>query len=79
MHQENMLQPILVRETEAAQLLVVDVQTLRRWRRLGDGPPYVKYGTSQGSPVRYPLNEIHRWIAARLRTSTSQQTDEPGQ
>lgn len=82
MPQETTILPLLVKETEAARLLAVDVSTVRRWRRLGDGPPFVKFGPAQGSPVRYPVDLLQRWVADRVRTLTlgaAQRMDEPGQ
>lgn len=39
----------------------VSLGTVRRWRSLGQGPCYRKVG----SLVRYSLDDLHAWLAAR--------------
>jgi hypothetical protein len=55
------------RET-AEQILRCSERTLERRRLVGDGPPFVKIGAS----IRYPLNELERWLADNTRRSTSE-------
>ncbi len=55
------------RET-AEQILRCSERTLERRRLEGDGPPFVKIGAS----IRYPLNELERWLADNTRRSTSE-------
>jgi predicted site-specific integrase-resolvase len=57
----------LMDEHAAAQILDVSVKTLRRWRWAGSPLPFVKVG----SAVRYSLRDIHAFIAAGKRRSTS--------
>ena len=52
----------LLNEDEAATLLNIKVATLRRWRRAGKPPQFVKIGSS----VRHPSTE-----AVGLRTDHS--------
>lgn len=59
--------PRLLKEAEAAQVLCLKVSTLRRWRWAGSGPRFLKLGGA----VRYRQDELHRYIAERERTSTS--------
>ena len=40
---------------------------LRKLRRVGGGPRYVKIGTA----VRYDVNELDRWMAERTFSSTA--------
>jgi len=47
-------------EHEVAEVLAVDVTTLRRWRREQAGPPYVRMGTC----VRYDPVELHAYLEA---------------
>jgi hypothetical protein len=61
------LEPLLVRESEAARLLGLKVATLRRWRWVGKGPPFRKIGAA----VRYHLDDLSAFIQASLRGSTS--------
>jgi predicted DNA-binding transcriptional regulator AlpA len=55
----------LLREREVAPIVGSSVGSLRRWRRLGKGPPFKKLGTDLGSPVRYDADELSEWIASR--------------
>jgi hypothetical protein len=57
----------LLRETEAAPILGVEVATLRRWRWAGRGPCFHKIG----SAVRYDPADLDVFIAAAKRNSTS--------
>jgi predicted DNA-binding transcriptional regulator AlpA len=57
----------LLRENEAAPILGVEVATLRRWRWAGKGPSFRKIGAA----VRYDPADLHAFIAAAKRTSTS--------
>lgn len=43
---------------------------LERARWEGAGPPYIKVSRK----VLYPVDELHAWLRARMRTST---TDDP--
>ena len=58
----------LLREIEAAQLLNIEVATLRRWRWAGKGPVFRKIGAA----VRYSQADIEDFIQAARRTSTSE-------
>ncbi len=42
--------------------------TLARWRRQGDGPPFVKLGRK----LWYPREPLEHWIKAREARSTAQ-------
>lgn len=55
-----------------AGMLGVTAVTLRRWRSAGVGPAWVKLGGSQQSKVRYPADEVRRFMAdpAAYRTTT---------
>jgi predicted DNA-binding transcriptional regulator AlpA len=64
----------LLRESEAAELLSLKVATLRRWRWSGDGPGFVKLGSS----VRYRLSDIEDFIESGRRRSTSDPGITPG-
>ena len=54
-----------VDEQDLAQEFEVTVQTVRRWRRRKQGPPWVK--TPGG--VRYPIAESREWLRDNLITS----------
>jgi excisionase family DNA binding protein len=51
---------VFLREPEVADRLRVSLACLRRWRLEGRGPRFVK----MGSLVRYPAEELDRWIEA---------------
>ena len=48
-------------EQDLSQRLRVSVHALRKWRLQRRGPPYLKLSTL----VRYPLEGVKRWLAAR--------------
>jgi hypothetical protein len=58
----------LLNEFDLAKMLRVSVSTLRRWRVLKKGPPYLKAGAS----VRYRSEDIQAWL-----TSVSKGGEDP--
>jgi excisionase family DNA binding protein len=58
--------PELLTISEVSAYLKVPVQTLRRWRAQGDGPPAAKLGKH----LRYPKDGVDRWVAERQQHST---------
>lgn len=59
----------LLSEIAAAEALDVSPRTLQAWRARGGGPPFIRVSARC---VRYRPDDIRRWIAERLRTSTSE-------
>lgn len=59
---------VLLTPRETAKHLRCTERTLERHRLIGDGPPFVKIGAS----VRYPVSELEKWLATRMRNSTSE-------
>jgi len=53
-------QPVIITEEEAASLLRVKRFTMRKWRREGGGPPYMRCG---GRLIRYIKNDVLGWLA----------------
>jgi predicted DNA-binding transcriptional regulator AlpA len=51
----------LMTEHEVAQITEMSVATVRRWRLLGQGPKYIKLGTS----VRYRREDLAGWLNSR--------------
>ncbi len=56
-----------MKERETAEILGIEVSTLRRWRWAGRGPAFCKFGAA----VRYEPEVIAAYIAANRRQSTS--------
>lgn len=42
-----------ITEDAAAKLIGVTVATMRKWRCIGKGPSFIKYGRSRAAMVRY--------------------------
>ncbi len=67
MTKHDHLQPRMLKEREAAELLAMEVTTLRRWRWAGKGPRFLKIGGA----VRYDPADLETFIGEARRTSTS--------
>jgi hypothetical protein len=52
-------------ESRVAPLVNVSRATLRRWRKQNKGPPFFKLGPEKGAAVRYDLDDVESWLAAR--------------
>lgn len=63
----------LLSTAEAAELLGLQVQTLRAWRMKGKGPSYIRYGGRQGR-VFYSQGDVENWLAERTYDSTSHES-----
>lgn len=50
---------------EAARIIGVSVNTLRRWRRLDKGP----WSFTVGNRVMFDTHDIYQWISEQRRTS----------
>jgi excisionase family DNA binding protein len=62
----------LLSQRDAARLLGLSVRTLERWRVQGEMLRFVKLGNS----VRYRLEDIERFVAARVVGSTSENAND---
>jgi len=51
---------LVLTEDEAAELLRVKRYTMRKWRRDGNGPRFIRCG---GRLVRYTKNDLNSWLA----------------
>ena len=49
----------LISERELSRHLAIPRNTLRRWRRLGKGPPWVRIGVRM---IRYDTGDLRRWL-----------------
>jgi hypothetical protein len=50
----------LLPDTIAAPRIGVQVQTLRNWRYLGIGPPYIRIGSRA---IRYDKDDLEKYVA----------------
>jgi len=64
----------LIPTAQAAQLLGIRSATLRKWRHLGRGPRYVRYGRASGGRCYYRLADITDWLSERTFRSTTEAT-----
>ncbi|MCA8975622.1 MAG: helix-turn-helix domain-containing protein [Planctomycetes bacterium] len=60
-------QPAWLSTKQAAALLAVHPDTLRRYRREGGGPPFSRIGRA----VRYSATALDAWMQQRSATSTT--------
>jgi hypothetical protein len=51
----------LLNEREIAETLDVSIGTVRRWRLLRKGPPFLKVGVL----VKYPMRGLELWLTSR--------------
>jgi excisionase family DNA binding protein len=65
----------LLDEHQVAAWLSISVRTLRNWRVQGGQIPFIRVGRKS---VRYRSNDVESWLDARVRTSTSDQSQGKG-
>ncbi|GJL85431.1 MAG: hypothetical protein DHS20C02_12060 [Micavibrio sp.] len=53
--------PKRMTEVEVAECLSLSRKTLQRWRKSGEGPPFIRIGRS----IRYPADELEAWLTKR--------------
>lgn len=56
---------------QVAVQLTITIDTLARWRRLGKGPKFLKFGRGRSAVVRYRPEDVDAFVKASLLTSTS--------
>ena len=59
---------VLLTPRETAERLRCSERKLERHRLTGDGPKFVKFGAT----IRYPLDELAKWLTEHTRQSTSE-------
>lgn len=59
--------PELLTIDEVSAYLKVPVETLRKWRTQGHGPPAAKLGRH----LRYDKDEVDRWVTEQKRNGDS--------
>ena len=53
---------LFLTEREFSARFKIPMRTAERWRRSGDGPPYVRLGPRR---IAYRLSDCEAWAAAR--------------
>lgn len=61
----------LLNNAQAASLLGIAPNTLKWWRHKGNGPAFIKLGTSAQAGVAYDEADVIAWRDARKFSSTS--------
>jgi hypothetical protein len=57
----------LLTEKHVSAITAVPMGTLRRWRCVGDGPPFIKMGSGPKARVRYDAIDILAYVEAGKR------------
>lgn len=65
---------VLLTPPQLETIMQATSETLKNMRATGDGPPFLKLGDGEKSPVRYPLGEYRKWKSAHTYKNTSQLT-----
>jgi predicted site-specific integrase-resolvase len=61
---------MLLTEAELAKNLQVKIFTLRKWRREGGGPLFVRCG---GRLIRYFRRDVERWLSSNRYANSAQE------
>jgi len=59
-------------EKQASDYLQLTTRTLQAWRYRGGGPKYIRVSSKC---VRYRQSDIDKWLASRIASSTSEETE----
>ena len=51
----------LLTTDDLADLIGVEPRTIERWRKAGDGPPFMLFGRT----IRYHPARVQQWLASR--------------
>jgi predicted site-specific integrase-resolvase len=63
--QEVKPMPAYMNEKQAAERYSIAIQTLRNWRSVGKGPPYVKLKSGMRL-VRYPIDTTEKYFQSHM-------------
>lgn len=64
--------PAMMTVDQVAEALQVAPKTLFLWRKNGSGPPYTQLSDTPSSSVRYPREELRRYLAERTVRANTQ-------
>ena len=56
----EVIQELLLTESETARRLGISVSGLRKWRREGQGPHFIRLGRL----IRYSVPDLEEWLVA---------------
>lgn len=57
----------LLTEKQVSAITAIPPGTLRRWRCIGEGPPYIKMGSGPKARVKYDAVDILAYVEAGRR------------
>jgi hypothetical protein len=57
----------LLTERQVSEILATPMGTLRRWRCVGDGPPFIKMGNGPKARVKYDAVDVLAYVEAGRR------------
>ena len=61
-----MSQSAVLKTKDAAERLQVSRRTLERWRRVGCGPQFVRFGRA----IRYRLEDLEAWVISQQESQS---------
>jgi len=64
---EKLLAMQLLTEKQVSVITAIPMGTLRRWRCVGEGPPYIKMGNGPKARVKYDAVDILAYVEAGRR------------
>ena len=67
----------LLTTQEVATYLRVTSQTLAKWRKACEGPPFIRLGEGQKGRIRYRWVALTDWLDAHGNDGSSQRTGSP--
>ena len=74
-YHQHMRNPVnMMTPRDAARYMGVDFNTVKRWRRTGEGPPFYRYSSRC---VRYKRAELDAWIAQHSDPNTDSPSEAP--
>lgn len=59
----------MINTNQLAEKLKVSPSSINKWRKTGDGPPYIRYGRK----VMYRLEDVEQWLSERTFRGTFQE------
>lgn len=57
--------PPFMTTAQVSAVTQIKSSTLFVWRRDGSGPPFIRLGEGRGSSIRYPREELRKYLSDR--------------